>query len=113
MGRCIRLARVCCRVAPHCVGLRLAPSLGHGLGEIGEENGEPEPDRYLEGEGEVRPCELQCLERVPASVSMLPTHTTNMTGFRIMCRGLSLCTASRSARWTIGPWKSGCLTRMA
>ncbi len=38
---------------PHCIGLGLAPPFGHGLGEIGEENGEPEPDRYLEGEGEV------------------------------------------------------------
>ncbi len=30
------------------VGLGLAPALGHGLGEIGEEDGEPEPEGDLE-----------------------------------------------------------------
>ena len=34
------------------VGLRLAPSLGHGLSEVGEEHGEPQPERDLELERE-------------------------------------------------------------
>ena len=34
------------------VGLGLAPALGHGLGEIGEEHGEPEPEGDLEAEAE-------------------------------------------------------------
>src|SRR5262245_10692049 len=39
---------------------------------------------------------------------MLASSTTNMTGFRAMWRGFSLWNASRTARFTIGPWKSGC-----
>ena len=36
-------------------------------------------------------------------VTAAPISTTNITGFRIMWRGLSLLTASRMARRTIGP----------
>jgi hypothetical protein len=36
-------------------------------------------------------------------VKMLPISTTNMTGFRIMARGLSFTTESNKARRTIFP----------
>ena len=39
--------------APERVGLGLAAPLGHGLGEVGEQHGEPQPQHDLEGEGEV------------------------------------------------------------
>ena len=32
------------------VGLGLAAAFGHGFGEVGEEHGEPEPDRQLRDE---------------------------------------------------------------
>ena len=35
------------------IGLGLAPALRHGLGEVGEEYGEPEPEGELEREGQV------------------------------------------------------------
>src|SRR6202163_3811680 len=39
---------------PQGVGLRLAAPLGHRLGEVGEQHREPEPERHLDGEPEVR-----------------------------------------------------------
>ena len=36
------------------VGLRLAAALGHRLGEVGEQHGEPEPDGDLDDEAGVR-----------------------------------------------------------
>ena len=35
-----------------CVGLGFAAAFGHGFGEIGEEHGEPEPQRDLQSEAE-------------------------------------------------------------
>ncbi len=49
-----RLATVSVRVRRRRVGLRLAAPLGHRLGEVGEEHGEPQPDDDLRGEAEVR-----------------------------------------------------------
>ena len=46
--RSSRLAWVSRRDRAQRVGLRLAPAFGHRLGEIGEEHGEPEPERDLE-----------------------------------------------------------------
>ena len=43
--------RLCARL-PQGVGLRLAPPLGHGLGEVGEQHGEPEPDGHLKTEAQ-------------------------------------------------------------
>ena len=34
------------------VGLRLSPPLGHRLGEVGEQHGEPEPDGHLQAEAQ-------------------------------------------------------------
>ena len=49
-GRASRL-----RVRAQRVGLRLAARLGHRLGEVGEEHGEPEPERDLAGEAAAPP----------------------------------------------------------
>jgi hypothetical protein len=35
------------------VGLRLSPSFGHRFREVGEEHGEPEPDRQLKRESDI------------------------------------------------------------
>ena len=44
-------------------------------------------------------------------MSTLPTRTTNITGFRTMCRGIELVRPRpRAARRTMGGWKSGCFT---
>ena len=40
-------------LAPQRVGLRLAAALGDGLGEVGEQHGEPQPQDDLEREAEV------------------------------------------------------------
>ena len=37
------------------IGLGLTPAFGDGLGEVGKENGEPEPERDLKSEGQVFP----------------------------------------------------------
>ena len=81
------------------VGLRLAPALGHGLGEVGEQHGEPQPRarparRTVVG-GRRRWPEEQMV------VSTLPTSTTNMTGFRAIWRGSSLTNVSTTARRTM------------
>ena len=88
------------------VGLRFAAALGHGFGEVGEEHGEPEPERDLEGEaGDAAPL---ARSRTARSVVMTaPTSTTNITGFFIMVRGLSLTNESVMARLTMGGSKSG------
>ena len=44
LGRCLRAGLA------QRVGLGLAPALGHRLGEVGEQHGEPEPDRDETGE---------------------------------------------------------------
>ena len=49
------LARVC-SVRLAVVGLRLAATLRHRFREVGEEHGEPEPERQLEDEATGRSC---------------------------------------------------------
>ena len=74
------------------VGLRFAAAFRHGFREVGEQHGEPQPQRDLQVEPE-----MLLVARSAARVVMtLPTSTTNMTGLPIMCRGSSL---SRSPRW--------------
>ena len=48
-----RLAIVSVLALPQRVGLRLAAPFGHRLGEVGEEHGQPEPERDLELEAEI------------------------------------------------------------
>jgi hypothetical protein len=66
-------------------GLRLAATFGNSFGEIGEEHGEPQPDRQLRNEAAQR------------RLGRAPTMVTNMTGFLIIRRGLSFLKASTIA----------------
>ena len=63
------------------VGLRLAARLGHGLGEVGEEHGEPQPERDLDAEADARRAPVTMSRTTKTVVSAAPTSTTNMTGF--------------------------------
>ena len=82
------------------LGLGLAAPFGHRFGEVGEQHGEPQPER--DGADEtgraLRPCRTEPGSTRPV-VSTLPTSTTNMTGLRTIRRGLSLTKESRIARW--------------
>ena len=73
------------------VGLGFAAALGQRLGEVGEDDRQPEPDR--DGEGE--PAGISRRPRSPATVTTAaPSSTTNITGLRTWIRGSSLRTAS-------------------
>ena len=80
---------VCVRELAQRVGLRLAAAFGHRLGEVGEQHREPEPERELEREADVGRARARRRGPARASCSTLPTSTTNITGFRTMCRGSS------------------------
>ena len=91
------------------VGLGLAASLGHRLGEVREEDGEPEPGGDAAGEDvRLRGRVAEILERRGSWRGRLPSSVTNMTGLRAMRRGLSLRTLSSAGavrrssgrRWT-------------
>ena len=71
-------------------GLRLAAAFGDGFGEVGEEHGEPEPDRELRDEA----AQLRLAVKMPTVVRTAPTMVTNMTGFLTISRGLSFLNAS-------------------
>ena len=88
----IRFAIVSDRGLAQRVGLRLAAAFRHRFGEVGEQHGEPEPERDLQVEAE--PAGVR-RRRGPAArvVSTLPTSTTNMTGFPIIVRGCSFTNA--------------------
>jgi hypothetical protein len=77
------------------VGLGLAAALGHGLGKVGEQHREPQPERDLQVEAEAGAM-MTVLSMSSAVVSTLPTSTTNITGFLTIPRGSSLRTESRA-----------------
>ena len=92
------LAGVSWRALRSDFGLRLAAALGHRLGEVGEQHGEPQPERNA-------PMKPVGASPWPSSawihnavVSTLPTSTTNITGLRTIQRGLSLRNESTIAR---------------
>ena len=65
-------------------GLRLAAALGHRLGEVGEDDGQPQPD-------DDRPARTRLGSLTASTVeSTAPTSTTNITGLRTITRGSSL-----------------------
>ena len=73
-------------------GLRLAAALGDALGEVGEQQREPEPERDREHET----AECVADPEIHSSVtSSAPTSTTNITGFFHCTRGSSLTNDSQ------------------
>ena len=72
------------------VGLRLAAPFGHRFGEVGEQHGEPEPERDLQLEAEPGPPGDARRATSRSVVSTLPTSTTNITGFFVIVRGMQL-----------------------
>ena len=78
-------------------GLRLAAPLGHRLGEVGEQHGEPQPGRDEAGEDVLLAASASPRSRRKRIVvSTLPTSTTNMTGLRACTRGSSFGSCRRS-----------------
>jgi hypothetical protein len=70
--------------------MRLAAALGHRLGEVGEEAGEPEPEADLQVEAE-KSLNSQRVVRIE------PIQTTNMTRFLISSFGWSFLKAPITA----------------
>ena len=78
-------------------GLRLAAPFGHRLGEVGEQHGEPQPQRDQTGEHVLAgACDEPRSRMNRIVVSTEPTSTMNITGLRIIVRGLSLRERRRS-----------------
>ncbi len=92
--------RVLARLA-QAVGLRLAAAFRHGFREIGEEHGEPEPDRELRDEA----AQSGSAVKMPTVVSTAPTIVTNMTGFLIIRRGFEFLERIADRRADDGPVK--------
>ena len=86
--------------APQTVGLRLAPSLGHRLGEVGEQHGQPQPRHDLPLEQQIAAAGGRIDDEACLTTSTAPTSTTNMTGLRAIVSGFSFRNASSSARRT-------------
>jgi len=87
-----------------CLGL--APAFGDSFGEVGEEDGEPEPEGELGDE-----TRSVWAVKIPTVVNTAPTIVTNMTGFLSIRRGSSFLKASPIAgpanfpvkqRWSFG-----------
>ena len=93
VGATARRAIVSVRVCAQRVGLGLAAALGHRLGEVGEEDGEPEPDGDQQTANDARRVPDRGERRWSARA---PTSTTNITGFAISAR-VELAEASGSA----------------
>ena len=96
-SKSIAVVRVCAAAWPGLpsglaerVRLRLAAPFRHRLREVREQHGEPEPERELEREARVRPRPAAMSRTSTTVVSTLPSSTTNITGFRTMCRGSQL-----------------------
>ena len=80
--------------------LGLAAALRDGLGEVGEQHREPQPQDDLEGEAEALAAVARSRRKMTV-VSAATTSTTNITGFLIMSRGSSLRIAEPIAGITI------------
>ena len=77
------------------VGLGLAPAFGHGLGKVGEEHREPEPEGDLQDE--TRRLVPRSEEKARRWSAAAPTSVTNMTGFFSSEPGLSFLKESTTA----------------
>ena len=80
------------------VGLGLAAAFGHGLGEVGEQHREPQPDGDLQRR---TPSRSAVAKNRSSVVTAAPTSVTNITGFFTMWTGLSLRKLSKIAGTTI------------
>ena len=80
-------------------GLGLAAGLRHGFGEVGEQDGEPQPERDLDAESCLRGPSSSWLMTTQV-VTTAPTSTTNITGLPRRCRGSSLTKACATAALT-------------
>ena len=85
-----------------CVRLGLAACLSHRLREVGEEYGEPQPQRDLQREADIAGAVKICCS-ITIVVIAAPTSTTNITGFRATSRGSSLMNDCRIAARTSDP----------
>ena len=78
------------------LGLRLAAAFGDRLGEVGEQDREPQPDRDRDVEADACRRRARRGTRRRATTSA-PTSTMNMTGLRSCTRGSSFTNESRIA----------------
>ena len=101
----LRRRRAIVVLAQPCAGcgLSLAPAFRHGFGEVGEEHGEPEPDRQLRDEAAFAVPAV----KMPTVVSAAPTMVTNMTGFFTIRRGFELSERVADRRADDLPVKEG------
>ena len=84
------------------LGLGLAAALGERLGEVGEQHGQPQPDRDLEPRTATAWPWAMSTTSCPVT-STETTHTERITGLRSRARGSSLRTeSSRAARAIAG-----------
>ncbi len=90
-------ARVAARLAQG-VRLRLAAPFGDGFGEIGEQHGEPQPERDLAGEQRRALVRDEIAHEERASRRAETTSVTKITGLRASARGSSLRKASTRRR---------------
>ena len=89
------------------VGLRLAAALGDRLGEVREQDRQPEPEGDHAHEPELRRTALaRGRGRRSTVVITLPSSTMNMTGFLTCSRGSSFGNESRIAARTISREKT-------
>jgi hypothetical protein len=88
-----RRATISVRARRSAVGLGLAAAFGQGLGEVGEEHREPEPQGDLDVEGQSGRVARRQVAPAMTVVISAPTATTNMTGFLSCWRGSSLRTS--------------------
>ena len=82
--------------------LRLAAAFGDGLGEVGEEHGEPQPERDLADEAAVGAAARRAAMNAYVVITA-PISTTNITGLRAMVRGSSFDEALADRREAAAP----------
>ncbi len=116
----VAVAQVGDRLGPHRaqrVGLRLAAPLGQRLGEVGEDDGQPEPGRDREG----KPGRVASRRRAaappkswisqPTVANAAPTSTTNITGLRELVARVELAHRVAARRGRGSPHRTASAAR--
>ena len=93
-----RFATVSVRALRSVSACALPRPFGHRLGEVGEQHGEPEPERDLQLEAEARPPVDGVERRAAASSARCRPRRRTSPGFFAIVRGCSLRSASPIAR---------------